>query len=415
MPTPTACGASNVTATTVDLSATGSFPNLLLGQTGTKFETTAGEWIGSWKLHLTTDQATGLTPNTQYTFRVKACNGDAIPTDWAPGTATIRTLAAQPGVLPYNPVTSQSVTANWSPNGNPSGTEYLCAELVTGQNSGWITGTSWALGWLQPATEYHFQVSARNADGFVTAPTDLGLVTTNETIGMIRLNHHVGDNVVLKNKIVTAVFAADRTYFIQEWSPLPGIPEYGSGIGVRVPEQSPITVAPGDLVDITGALIYNKPPMHWEVLIQPLTAHPIGHVQALTRPYGSMGRSLGGGDFGCQPGVYDVVAGGPLTPSYGLNVIGALVKAWGRLKQTAPIDTHAYLVDGSNLNDGTAEGLRVSFAPLGGIAPVIPGRYYSVTGIMRCTTTFEGFNVRELWPRSMTDFVAYPEAGPGGE
>ncbi|MGB9620653.1 MAG: hypothetical protein ACPL7K_09595, partial [Armatimonadota bacterium] len=258
MPTPTACQTGSVTATTVDLTAAGSFPNLGEGQTGTKFETTGGEWIGDWRLHQTTDQATGLTPNTQYTFRVKSCNGDGIPTDWAPVTATVRTLAAQPGVLPYRPVTSQAIQVNWGANGNPPGTEYLCKDLISGRESGWITQTSWIVSGLEPLTHCHFQVVARNADGKLTAVTDLGPVSTNETIGMVKMRSQVGDLVRLSNKIVTAVFPTDGTFFIQEWSPVPQLrPEYASGIGVRWPYWGPITVREGDLVDVAGVLIWN--------------------------------------------------------------------------------------------------------------------------------------------------------------
>ena len=409
IPPPTACRAGSVTATTVDLAAQGSFPNLNEGQTGTKFETVGGEWIGDWRLHQTTDQATGLTPNTEYTFRVKSRNADGIPTDWALGTATVRTLAAQPGALPYGPVTSQTVQANWSANGNPPGTEYFCRELITGRESGWITETSWILSGLEPLTNYHFQVIARNADGKLTDITDLGPVMTTETIGMVKMRSQVGERVRLSNKLVTAVFPPDRTFFIQEWSPVPQTrPEYASGIGVRWPDWGPITVREGDLVNITGRLIWNDPPRDQEVLILPDQVGLSVPGPFAAKPLGSMGRSLGGVDFGCQPGVFDDATVDPPVPSSGLNVIGTLIKAWGRIKQPNPENPFAYVEDGSRIADGVAHGIRINLQPVGGVLPAHLQGFGAVTGVMRCITSPAGWNVREIWPRSLSDFVRYP-------
>lgn len=411
IPPPTACRAGAVTATTVDLTAIGSFPNLGEGQTATKFESVGGEWIGSWRLHLATDQATGLTPNTQYTFRVKARNGDGVETDWALQTATVRTLAAQPGRLQYGPVTSRVVQANWSANGNPPGTEYLCKELITGRESGWITQTSWVLAGLEPNNVYHFQVVARNADGKLTEVTDLGPVQTPETIGQIKLNHSVGERVVLTGKLVTAVFIhSDQptdqpTIFVQDWSPVPDVlPDWASGIGIRW-DQPGVIIREGDILNVSGVLAWNNPPFAQEVIIIPERVQIVGSWPVPPKAYGGNNRVVGGGDFGCQPGVFDDVTVDPPVPSYGLNTVGTLVKVWGWLRPSHSDPVCAYVSDGSLLRDGIDEGIRISLKELGGMLP--PFGYCSVTGVMRCIVSPTGYNVRELWPRRLTDIVVY--------
>ncbi|MDH7602160.1 MAG: DNRLRE domain-containing protein [Armatimonadota bacterium] len=422
MPDPTACRAGNVTATTVELSALGSFPNLDEGLTGTKFESVSGDWQGSWRLHSTTDQATGLIPNTLYTFRVKARNGDGIETNWAAETATVRTLAARPAPLPYGPVTSRVVQVNWSANGNPPGTEYLCRELTTGRDSGWITQTNWVVTGLEPNTLYHFQVVARNAEGKVTEATDLGPVMTPETIGQVKLSHNVGERVVLRGKLVTAVFAqtsqpAQKSLvFVQDWSPVPAmLPDWASGIGIRL-ELPGIVIKEGDILDVQGILVWNDPPYEQEVVVLPERVTVVGWSPVPQRPYGGSNRGIGGGDFGCQPGVFDDVTCDPAVASCGLNTVGTLVRVWGRVRPSYsdPENSCIYVWDGSMLRDGVGEGVRVYLRHLGGSPPPNLVGYCSVTGIMRCVMSPTGHNVRELWPRRMTDIVSYTGVQPAG-
>lgn len=411
MPAPTDVKASNVTATTVDLGAVGSFPNLALGQSGVKFysPTPGGnggidEWIKS-----TTDQATSLTPNTEYVFMVKARNGDAVETDWAAGQAVVKTLAASPVPAAYHPVSPQGIRANWEANGNPAGTEYLCVELTTGRTSSWIQSTSWALTGLEPATVYHFVVKARNSDMKETAWVELGPIQTSASIGMTKRDLSPGDPVVLSYKVVSAAFPMDGLFFVQEW-PVHGKPEGPGGIAVRYPEGMPIILSVGDIVDVIGRLSLNDPPYDQELVVISDQVRLRGRTPA-PAPYGSCGRSLGGGPFGSQSGVLDDLSIFPPRPSFGLNVVGLLVRGWGKRLEVAGGGGQVWLDDGSMLNDGTEAGLRVSLRPLGGTWPFPHARYCAVTGVMRCrqveTTTGEKLNVRELWPRNLVDIVVY--------
>lgn len=416
MPAPTNVLVLNVSATTADLKAIGSFPNLALGQSGVKFHSpTPGgnggidEWIKS-----TADQATSLTPNTEYTFLVKSRNGDAVETAWAAGQAVVRTLAADPLPMEYHPISSQGIRANWGANGNPPGTEYLCREMTTGNSSGWIQDTSWTLTGLEPATGYHFVVKARNADFKETGWVDLGPTQTSMSIGMIKRDLAPGAHVALSHKVVSAYFPTEELFFIQEW-PVHRKPEGPGGIAVKFPQGMPLLLTVGDIVNVTGVLASNDPPYDQELVIVPTEVQLRGRALG-PAPYGSCGRSLGGGPFGSQSGVLDDVRVVPGKPSYGLNVVGLLVKGWGKcLDGGAGGIGHVWLDDGSMLNDGTEQGLRISLRPFGGVWPLPWPRYCAVTGVMRCrtieTTTGEKFNIRELWPRDLTDIVVYEGSG----
>ena len=412
MPTPAGVTASNIQATTVDLTATGSFPNLSEGQSGVLFYSPEGGngGINTW-IQTTTDQATDLTPNTQYTFKVKARNGDAIETGWASGTAIVRTLASQPWAFPYTPVTTQSIRANWGANGNPAGTEYLCWEETTGRQSGWITDTTWVLTELEPNTQYRFLVKARNADHVETGWTDLGYVSTSTPIGKVKREYTIGQRVTLSSKVVVANFPRQRLLFVEDWPDITK-PYLITGIAVKVPELGVPGVQEGDLVTVDGVLKYNDPPYDNELIIEALNLTVSGAF-TFPKPVGCHNRGLGGGDFGLQSKVYDDVTVDPALPSYGLNVVGSLVKAWGAFSDGGLGGVNYFWVnDGSNLNDGngSALGIRVSLEPIGGIYhPPFP-QYVSVTGVMRCMTVpgaGGNYNVRVIWPRKSTDIVPY--------
>ena len=140
------------------------------------YNLTAGTNSG-WKQNNNWWLSSGLTPNTNYGFRAQARNGDANVTAYS-GTYYKRTLAAIPGTAAYSNVTQTSIRANWTANGNPAGTQYLCENLTTGANSGWTTATYWYSSGLACNTSYTFQVKARNGDSVETAYRSLGPQST---------------------------------------------------------------------------------------------------------------------------------------------------------------------------------------------------------------------------------------------
>ncbi len=83
---PTGIAFSNLAATSVDLTASGTFTALTAPGSGLFFEsTTAGGngGIAEW-IQVTGDTATGLQPGATYSFRVKARNRAGVETGWSP-------------------------------------------------------------------------------------------------------------------------------------------------------------------------------------------------------------------------------------------------------------------------------------------------------------------------------------------
>jgi len=400
IPAPTGVHPSAPTATTMALAAAGSFPNLDQGLTGTQFATTDESWVGSWRANAATDTATGLTPNTSYTFKVRARNGDGIATAWSPSSPPIRTLAAQPGAVSYAPVTCQGVKANWSANGNPAGTEYYCEEVNTGRNSGWVTDLHWIATGLSTSTTYQFRVRARNADLVETAWTDLGLVTTRMSIGYVK-THLNPMLVVLEDKVITAVFNNGKLLFVQDGRGF-GLIEGISGIAVRNPIAS-VPYLPGQIVTIRGQVTKNDPPYSQELILAANDIHSNTPQISPRTVLACSNRNCGGGSFGGQPGLIDNVASSPAQPSFGASMVGMLVRVTGKLNDGGLGGVGYFWVDdGSQLAGESNLGIRVNLSPLGGSYPPPLPQYVAVTGIMRCVVV-EGpndalYNIRELWP-----------------
>jgi len=122
---------------------------------------------------------TGLQPNHQYGYQVKARDAASMPneTSWS-STLYAYTLANAPVASSFSNVTQTSIQANWTDGGNPSGTQYYCENTTQGSNSGWTTNIYWDSTGLACETSYSFRVKAKNGDEIETAWTDLGTQAT---------------------------------------------------------------------------------------------------------------------------------------------------------------------------------------------------------------------------------------------
>jgi hypothetical protein len=122
---------------------------------------------------------TGLQPNHQYGYRVKASDSASTPNETGYSSTVYRyTDANAPVTAGFSNITQTSIRANWVPNGNRAGTEYYCENTTEGTNSGWTANTYWDSTGLECGTSYSFRVKARNGDGLETDPTELGSKTT---------------------------------------------------------------------------------------------------------------------------------------------------------------------------------------------------------------------------------------------
>jgi uncharacterized delta-60 repeat protein len=161
------------TPTSIQARSTNTPTGLSWGSSGLLIENTTNVDSSGWKRNNTLWTSKSLTPNTSYSFQAKARNGDGIETDYGP-PASKYTRANLPGKSSFSDVTGTSIRANWTANGNPPGTQYLCQNLTTKTDSGWITETFWDSDNLACGISYNFRVKAKNQDGVETAWTSLG-------------------------------------------------------------------------------------------------------------------------------------------------------------------------------------------------------------------------------------------------
>ena len=189
--TPTGVAFGAVTASTIDLSATGTLTNLAVGTSGLYFDSTTVGGDGGLNVWVQTnsDQATGLTPDTLYTFQVKARNQNSIETAYG-STNSKATLAAVPAAPTLSNPTQTTLQLDVAPNGNPAITSFAVKCTATspqdtnwnGQYAGgtgqpgaaetWLTDAQWGtltINGLQPNTTYTFAVKARNQESVQTA------------------------------------------------------------------------------------------------------------------------------------------------------------------------------------------------------------------------------------------------------
>lgn len=204
----------------------------------------------------------------------------------------------------------------------------------------------------------------------------------------------VGSYAEFSEALVTASLPASDIFYVQQGT-----------MSIGVLKTAAVTLLPtaGQKVHIGGPTVWAAAPYSSEVVVSPIEYSIVSGTGEPTI-YGAIGRAAGGEVFGCQPGFYDDVAAGLL--STGLNLTGSLVRIWGTLTAGgAPGQRYCWIDDGSRLNDGLAQGVRVDLSELGNTLPA--GTFYVVTGILRPldSETPDSKPVRVICPRSSGDVI----------
>ena len=166
--TPAGVTFGQITTSSVQAKASGTLSNLAAGQSGLRLENATAGDVSAWLHDNSLWTSEGLAPNTRYSFRAQARNGDGQPTGFGPETPIYTQAMVPAAVTISNPATNQ-LTVTWSSNGNPTGTQYWCVNTVTNANSGWVAGMHWPNTGLSPNVKYTYQAKARNGDGVETA------------------------------------------------------------------------------------------------------------------------------------------------------------------------------------------------------------------------------------------------------
>ncbi len=123
---------------------------------------------------------TDLTPNTEYTFEIKAAHNNGTFTSVV--TTSAYTIAAIPSAVSASAVSTTSIAVSWSANSNPNGTVFQISG--SGFSTVTTTATSTTISSLTPNTSYTISVKAQNNDGsYSSAATD-----TEYTLSAIPIN-----------------------------------------------------------------------------------------------------------------------------------------------------------------------------------------------------------------------------------
>ncbi|GEM_PF-6004578 len=117
----------------------------------------------SQSANTTSTSITGLTPNTQYYFKVRSTNAGGSNDSTV---TTTYTTANAPTILSITAVSYDRISLSWNANTNPSGTVYEVTR-VNGEDIllATTTETSYTVTGLDVETTYTFKVRAINADG----------------------------------------------------------------------------------------------------------------------------------------------------------------------------------------------------------------------------------------------------------
>jgi hypothetical protein len=174
-----------VSVSTVSLSSSGT-SNISSGSSGLYFDCIGSGCdvgLNDW-LQTSEDVVTGLAPNTEYGFQVKARNGDGVETSYS-DSQLIYTYANVPGVPSKSDSTPQSLDLGLDINFNPGNTEFVVYETSNGKYvnkdtgllqiapdwgtySEFVSGGVARVTGLASGTLYQFKVKARNGNNIET-------------------------------------------------------------------------------------------------------------------------------------------------------------------------------------------------------------------------------------------------------
>ena len=102
---------------------------------------------------------TGLTPNTNYTFQVKATDSYGNASSYSTATST-HTNPAKPLSVAAVANGPSAINLSWSANGNPTSTVYKIYNYSKGTVVGTTTSTSYTTTGLASASNYYFAIRA---------------------------------------------------------------------------------------------------------------------------------------------------------------------------------------------------------------------------------------------------------------
>ncbi len=186
-------------------------------------------------------------------------------------------------------------------------------------------------------------------------------------------------NPPLVEKVVSRVFPGQGYFYVEEPSRANGIRVADSTSALTLNPGDVVTIHDGDVTTVDGERAINS--YYTEFVSSGSPPSPVGLVN----------KALGGG-------TYNTYTSGPVGGS-GLNNVGLLVRAWGKV--TTAGDGYYYIDDGSALNDGSGNtGVRVE----GAIGYMPSADDYVAINAISGLTSIASSTVRTLRLASIADF-----------
>ncbi|MEI8174536.1 MAG: peptidoglycan-binding domain-containing protein [bacterium] len=195
---PTNVGISSITANSNSqltiLAETAIDTNSGLDNTPYHFAETSGNLGASDSIYQTSTTYidTGLSTNTQYTYKVKAKDADSNESSYS-NTVSKYTLVNNPtNLLSSSNKTSAVLSVDSFPNDTSGSSGYFFLNTNTGSTSNWIQTNSWTDTLVTCGSSYIYSVKYRNGDGTETSSISITKLTdscaTTETMVTTRRN-----------------------------------------------------------------------------------------------------------------------------------------------------------------------------------------------------------------------------------
>jgi len=216
---PTAISFGTIGANSITLSATGTLPNLDSGTSAIFFDETtesSGGADSSWT-QTNSYQNTGLSENTQYTYKAKAKNGDSTETAYTAESSKY-TLIESPTGASWDSIEVNSITLSAGgtlPNLTLGNSGLYFENTTASVNSNWTQTNSWENSSLSENTAYTFQITSRNGDATandaVSAGTKYTLVDTPTNFSVIIPSNNVATLTV--DELPNSTLGSSGYYF----------------------------------------------------------------------------------------------------------------------------------------------------------------------------------------------------------
>jgi hypothetical protein len=242
-------------------------------------------------------------------------------------------------------------------------------------------------------TTYYISMKYTDSEGPASNIGTSNGITVVQTFGSPGEVKNCANNTVIGTTgVVTANSDSwTRTLYVESL-------DRSSAIKVKTPSASPPNPAIGSIVSVVGTLLVAQN----EQYINVLSAAKIAVTGTTTplKPVGMQNKAIAGDAFGSYTsGVLNGI---------GLNNVGLLVTAFGRVKRVDTVGKLFYIEDGCMMPNETDTGVSVSYGTLPGdiTAPGV-GSFVKVTGIsgIRLSGTGDKYPIIKL--RGPSDLVIY--------